>query len=140
MKVNLNFSADIDLAKAFAAIEAGRKSVHVVLKAHHAATKHDLGLLFRESAWPLIQELYNPKLTSKCARIEVTIYGADENFDIGSFWPKADHFRSIVLELLSLEHSALTIRYVRNRRSTRIEVDFSWREVLWAEDTEGLLF
>lgn len=140
MKVNLSFPANIDLAKAFAAIEAGRKSVHVVLKTHHAATKRDIGLMFRESVWPLLKEIYNPKLTAQCAQIKVTVYGPDDVFEMGKFWLKADYLRGIVHELLNLNHSDLTILYKRDRRSTRIEVDFSWREVLWAEDTEGLRF
>ncbi len=140
MLVDLNLPMNINMAKAFAAIEAGRKSVHVVLKACPDANKRELGLLLREGAWPLLKELYNPKLTSKCARIAFTVYGDAEKFDMGSFWFKADYLRSIVHELLNVKHSDLTIRYKRNRRTTRIEVDFSWREVVWAEDTEGLLF
>ena len=140
MLVDLNLPMNINMAKAFAAIEAGRQSVHVVLKARPDANKRELGLLLREGAWPLLKELYNPKLTSKCGRIVVTVYGSDEKFDMGSFWFKVDYLRSIVHELLNIKHSDLTIHYKRNRRSTRIEVDFSWREVVWAEDTEGLLF
>lgn len=140
MMPKLDLPDNINLRKAFAAIEAGRKIVKAKLKAHHSATKRDLGGLFREAIRPITQTVRDSKLTAKSGRIEITIYADDEIFDMRAFWPKADYLRGIVLDVVGLEHSSLSIRYVRNRRTTRIDVDFSWREVLWSETTEGLLF
>ena len=140
MMPKLDLPDNINLRKAFAAIEAGRKNVHAKLKAHHSSTKRDLGALFREAIRPITQTVRDPKLTAKNGRIEITIYADDDFFDMRSFWPKADYLRRIVLDVVGLEHSSLSIRYVRNCRTTRIDVDFSWREVLWSESAEGLLF
>ena len=140
MMPKLDLPDNINLRKAFAAIEAGRKVVQTKLKVHHSATKRELGRLFRDAMRPITQTVRNPKLTAKSGRIDITIYAADEFLDMRSFWPKVEYLRDIVLDVVGLEHSSVSIRYVRNRRTTRIDVDFSWREVLWAEDTEGLLF
>ena len=140
MKTNLYLPDNINMRKAFAAIESGRKVVQAKLKAHHSMSKHELADLFREAIRPITLTVRDPKLTAKSGRIEITIYSEDEIFDMRSFWPKADHLRNIVLDVVGLQHSALSIRYVHTRRMTRIDVDFSWREVLWSESAEGLLF
>lgn len=140
MMTNLHLPCNINMRKAFAAIEAGRKIVQAKLKAHHTITKRELGDMFREAIRPITQTVRDPKLTAKSGRIEITIYADDEIFDMRSFWPKADYLRNIVLDVVGLEYSALSIRYVHTRRMTRIDVDFSWREVLWSESAEGLLF
>ncbi len=140
MMTNLHLPCNINMRKAFAAIEAGRKIVQAKLKAHHSASKRELGDLFREAIRPITQTVRDPKLTAKSGRIEITIYADDEFFDMRSFWSKADYLRNIILDVVGLEHSALSIRYVHTRRMTRIDVDFSWREVLWSESTEGLRF
>lgn len=138
--MNCNFPRSFKLRQAFAMIEAGRKSVQASLKIHHSATKRELGDLLREAIRPITQTVRDPKLTARTGKIEIKVYAADEKFDMCSFWPKADYLRSIVLDMVGLKHAEITIRYVRNRRSTRVDVDFSWREVLWAGSTEGLLF
>ena len=140
MRTNLYLPDNINMRKAFAAIEAGRKVVQTKLKAHHSLSKHELADLFREAIRPITLTVRDPKLTAKSGRIEITIYSEDEIFDMRSFWSKADHLRNIVLDVVGLQHSALSIRYVHTRRMTRIDVDFSWREVLWSESAEGLLF
>lgn len=140
MMTNLHLPCNINIRKAFAAIEAGRKIVQAKLKAHHSATKRELGDLFRDAIRPITQTVRDPKLTAKNGRIEITIYADDEVFDMRSFWPKADYLRNIVLDVVGLPYSALSIRYVHTRRMTRIDVYFSWREVLWSETTQGLLF
>ena len=140
MRTNLYLPDNINMRKAFAAIEAGRKVVQTKLKVHHTVTKCEIGRLFREASRPITETVRDPKLTAKSGRIDITIYAADEFLDMRAFWPKVEYLRGIVLDMVGLEHSSVSIRYVRNLRTTRIDVDFSWREVLWAEDTEGLLF
>ena len=141
MKTNyLDYPKNISLRKAFAVIEAGRKMVTVSLNAHHDTSKRELGYLFRDSISPMLDKVRNPKLTAKCARITLTVYAPEETFDMGAFWLKADYLRSVVLEVMGITHAGVSIRYVRNRRKTAIDVELSWREALWDENTVGLRF
>ena len=105
MRTNLFLPDNINMRKAFAAIEAGRKVVQAKLKAHHSLSKHELADLFREAIRPITQTVRDPKLTAKSGRIEITIYSEDEIFDMRSFWSKADHLRNIVLDVVGLPHS-----------------------------------
>ena len=140
MRTNLFLPDNINMRKAFAAIEAGRKVVQAKLKAHHTLSEYEIADLFCEAIRPITQTVRDPKLTAKSGRIDITIYADDETFDMRSFWFKANFLRIIISYEVGLDYSALSIRYVHTRRMTRIDVDFSWREVLWSESAEGLLF
>lgn len=130
----------LKLRRAFAAIEAGRKSVDTTLSVHHAASKNELGYLLKDAIRSIMEVVRDPTLSARAGKIEITVYADDEKFDMSAFWPKADYLRSIILDVTGLKHAELNIQFKHNRRTTKIEVSFSWREVLWAETTEGLLF
>lgn len=130
----------LKLRRAFAAIEAGRKTVDTTLNVHHSASKSELGYLLKDATRSILEALRDATLSARTGKIEITVYADDEKFDMGAFWPKADYLRSIILEITGLKHAELDIQFKQNRRTSKIEVSFSWREVLWAETTEGLLF
>lgn len=130
----------LKLRRAFAAIEAGRKTVDTTLNVHHSVSKSELGYLLKDATRSILEALRDATLSARTGKIEITVYADDEKFDMGAFWPKADYLRSIILEITGLKHAELDIQFKQNRRTSKIEVSFSWREVLWAETTEGLLF
>lgn len=130
----------LKLRRAFAAIEAGRKTVDTTLNVHHSTSKSELGYLLKDATRSILEALRDATLSARTGKIEITVYADDEKFDMGAFWPKADYLRSIILEITGLKHAELDIQFKQNRRTSKIEVSFSWREVLWAETTEGLLF
>lgn len=140
MTANLDSSIRINMKKAFKAIEAGRKSVHVELDTYYQVGKRELGAMFKENALPLLQEIRNPKLMPKGVLLAITIFTTDKSVDMGMFWFKADYLRSIVQEVLGAESVCISTKFKRRFRKTSVDVVVSWREEGWSGNAKGLVF
>ena len=139
MFLELKFPAPKDT---IAMLEAEYHKIETAIEVSTDASKVRLERKLLEKIEKEVALWRDKKLTAKNGRISIAITGHDDFYDVGLFYDKACHLQSVLERQVKLEHTAMRLAYfkIRKNENPKILIIFSWREVLWEEDTDGLFF
>lgn len=125
-----------------ATLEAEYHKIETAIMVTTGASKARLERKLLENIERQVSLWRDKKMAAKNGRISIAIAGHEDNYDVGLFYDKACHLQAVLEREVKLEHTAMRLAYfkIRKNMKPRIIIIFSWREVLWEEDTEGLFF
>lgn len=139
MLVQLNLPAP---KETIAMLEAEYHKIETAITVSTDASKARLERKLLEKIERQVFLWRDKKLAAKNGRISIAIAGHEDHYDVGLFYEKACHLQSVLEREVKLEHTEMRLAYFKVRKNVKpkLIILFSWREVLWEEDTEGLFF
>ena len=139
MLVHLNLPAS---KETIATLEGEYHTIETTLFVSTDASKERLERKLLEKIEREVLLWRDKKLTAKNGRISIALCGHDPYYDVGLFYDKACHLQAVLEREVKLEYSEMRLSYFKIRMNMKphIIIIFSWREVLWEEDTEDLFF